>query len=50
MLFGKYINKYYKKYWYLLLGVILVAVFVDVIQLFVPQIIGSIVKAMGEKR
>lgn len=49
MLFGKYINKYYKKYWYLLLGVILVAIFVDVIQLFVPQIIGSIVKAMGEK-
>lgn len=46
MIFGKYINKYYKKYWYLFLGVILVCAFVDVIQLYVPQIIGSIVSAL----
>lgn len=46
MIFGKYINKYYKKYWYLFLGVILVCAFVDVVQLYVPKIIGNIVSAL----
>ncbi len=43
MLLGKYINKYYAKYWYLfLIGVLMLGV-VDWIQLYVPEFLGQIV-------
>ncbi len=45
MIFGKHINQYYKKYWYLFLGVFLSDAFVDVIQLMIPLIIGNVISA-----
>lgn len=43
MLFGKYINKYYLKYWlYFLIGVIMLLV-VDYLQLFIPEFLGTII-------
>ena len=44
MLFGKYVNQFYKKYWYhFVLGIIFLLL-VDIIQLFIPQIVGDIVR------
>lgn len=43
MLRGKYINKYHRKYWYLLLIGIIFLVAVDWIQLYVPEFLGDIV-------
>ena len=43
MLFGKYINKYYKKYWYLFLISIVALIFIDYCQLYVPEFVGKIV-------
>ena len=46
MLFGKHVNKFYKKYfWYFFWG-ILFLLFVDIIQIFIPIIIGNIVDAI----
>ena len=43
MLFGKHVNKYYKKYfWYFFFGIIAV-ITVDYIQFFIPEIIGQII-------
>lgn len=43
MIFGKYINKFYKKYfWHFFFGIITL-IFVDYIQLFIPEIVGNIV-------
>ncbi len=43
MLFGKHVNKYYKKYfWYFFIGIIAV-IAVDYIQFFIPEIIGQII-------
>lgn len=46
MLFGKHINKYYRKYWYHFLALIFFDIAVDIIQLFIPKITGSVVQAM----
>ena len=47
MVFGPHINKYYKKYfWYFFIG-ILSLIFIDYIQLFIPEIIGKIVDAVS---
>ena len=44
MLFGKYVNRFYIKYfWHFFLGVLLL-VFVDVIQLYVPELVGNLTK------
>lgn len=44
MLFGKYVNRFYIKYfWHFFLGVLLL-VFVDVIQLYVPELVGELTK------
>lgn len=43
MLFGKYVNIYYRKYWYLFLCVFLSDALVDVAQLLVPILIGDII-------
>ena len=49
MLFGKNINKYYIKYiHYIILGIIAL-IFVDIYQLKIPEIIGSIVDDIKEK-
>ena len=48
MLFGKYINKYYKKFG---LGIILGVLFlvaVDIVQLFIPDLIGKLVELFEE--
>ena len=43
MIFGKYLNKFYKKYfWHFFFGIITL-IFVDYIQLFIPEIVGNIV-------
>ena len=43
MLFGKYINKYYLKYWFLFLIGILSLVAVDFAQMYEPEYLGQIV-------
>ena len=43
MLFGKYINKYYLKYWaFFLIGIIFL-ILVDYLQLYVPEFLGQII-------
>ena len=52
MLFGKYINRYYLKYAPLFILGILALVAVDIIQLFIPEYLGEVVKILqtdGEK-
>ena len=48
MLFGKYLNKYYKKYGiFIFLGVLFLAA-VDIVQLFIPDLIGKLVALFTE--
>ena len=50
MIFGKHINKYYKKYiWYFFFGVVALLV-VDYVQLLVPEEIGNIVNMFENKQ
>ena len=49
MIFGKYINRYYKKYWYLFLLVLLNDAIVDIVQLLIPMIIGNLVTVFSAK-
>ncbi len=46
MLFGKYVNKFYKKYWYLFVLGVTCLVLVDYFQLLIPEIYGSIVNEL----
>ena len=48
MLFGKYINKYYKKYALFFIAGIFALILVDVAQLFVPQFLGNIVDILSD--
>ena len=48
MLFGKYLNKYYKKYGIFLFLGILVLCAVDTCQLFIPDLIGKLVELFVE--
>ena len=43
MLFGKYLNKFYKKYWYFFIIGILTLIAIDYVQLFEPVFLGQIV-------
>ena len=43
MLFGKHVNQYYKKYFWQFFFGIIALIFVDVIQTFIPQIVGKII-------
>ncbi|MCR5490864.1 MAG: ABC transporter ATP-binding protein/permease [Bacilli bacterium] len=43
MLFGKHINKYYKKYWYLFLIGIVTLIAIDYAQTILPEALGEIV-------
>lgn len=47
MIFGKYINEYYKKYWYLFVMVFLCDIIVDLVQLLLPMVIGNIITAFS---
>lgn len=46
MIFGKYVNEYYKKYWYLFLIGFLCLALVDIVQLFVPTLVGGMISAL----
>lgn len=48
MIFGKYINKYYKKYWYFFLIAFICIVAVDYVQLYIPEYLGQIVGLFSE--
>lgn len=48
MLFGKYINKYYKRFGLGIILGILFLVAVDVVQLFIPDLIGKLVELFEE--
>lgn len=43
MLFGKYVNKFYLKYWYHFISGIIFLIVVDVAQLYIPEFIGNVV-------
>ena len=47
MIFGKHVNKFYLRYWYLLLGGIISLLAVDYFQLLIPDIIGSIIDGLN---
>ena len=46
MIFGKHVNKFYKRYWYMILIGIIALVVVDFFQLEIPVIIGNIVNGL----
>lgn len=46
MVFGKYVNKFYKKYFWHFFFAILTVIFVDYIQLFIPAITGRIIDSI----
>ena len=48
MLFGKYLNKYYKKYGIFIFLGVLFLVAVDTVQLFIPDLIGDLVALFEE--
>jgi ATP-binding cassette subfamily B protein len=48
MLFGKYLNKYYKKYWYMFIIGVLSLIAVDYVQLFEPIFLGQIVDHLSQ--
>ena len=49
MLFGRYVNRYYLKYgWMLLIG-ILALIAVDYIQLFIPEYLGEVVGILSNE-
>lgn len=48
MIFGKNINKYYSKYWYLFVLGFFFLIVVDIFQLFIPMIIGQMITALGD--
>ena len=47
MIFGKYINKYYRKYWYYFALIIIIDALIDVVQLFIPKITGGIITILN---
>jgi len=47
MLFGKYVNKFYLRYWYDFLIGILMLVIVDVAQLEIPTLVGNLVDILN---
>ena len=42
MLFGKYVNRFYKKYfWNFFIGIVFL-ILIDIVQLYVPELISSL--------
>ena len=50
MLFTRYLNKYYARYWYFFLVGIFALVAVDYVQLFQPEFLGELVDSLKEGR
>lgn len=50
MLFSKYLNKYYARYWYFFLVGIFALIAVDYVQLFQPEFLGELVDSLKEGR
>lgn len=48
VIFGKHINKFYLKYWYLIVVGVAALILVDVVQLEIPNIVGSIVRGLNK--
>lgn len=48
MLFGKYLNKYYKRYWYLLLIALISLIACDWFQLYLPDCLGNLVNLFDD--
>lgn len=48
MLFGKYINKYYKKYWFYFLTGVIMLIVVDVAQNFIPKFLRQVINGNNE--
>ena len=48
MLFSKYVNKYYVRYWYFFLLGIFALVAVDYVQLFEPELLGKLVDQLKD--
>lgn len=48
MIFGRIINKYYRKYWYLLILGVLALLLVDYAQLRLPKILGDLIDYMKD--
>ena len=46
MIFGRHVNKFYRRYWYMILIGVLALVAVDFFQLEIPVIIGNIVNGL----
>ncbi len=47
MIFGKYINRYYLKYWYAILGGVAALIAVDYAQLLVPELYREVINGMN---
>ena len=47
MLFGKHVNKFYKKYFFYFFFGILTLIAVDYIQLLIPELIGNVVDGVN---
>ena len=48
MLLGRYVNKYYLKYWYFYLLGVIALVAVDYVQLFQPEVLGQIIDHLSD--
>lgn len=46
MIFGKHINKFYKKYWYYFLLLFIFDIGVDILQLYIPRITGGVITCL----
>lgn len=49
MLFGKYVNRFYSKYWYLFILGVFFLIAVDYFQLKIPEIYGQIINGLKNK-
>lgn len=49
MIFGKYVNLYYRKYWYLFVLVFLSDTIVDFAQLLIPILVGNVITKIENK-
>ncbi len=49
MLFGKHINEYYKKYFWQFFFGFIALIFVDVIQLYIPEVVGEIIDTITSR-
>ncbi len=49
MIYGRHVNKYYLKYWYMFLIGIVALILVDYFQLLIPDIIGDVVDNIDNK-